>query len=182
MATHPGHTHPLLDIIAPLHLSGYIHSLLVISGGHHWRPVQTCSLEDLPLFSPPMYWYWHLVVTNETHTVDKCVVRILLECSFVAIVIPSHTKYKAEVKTKKIKEMWKLSKKTVTFASTYALCEWDYSSVAWKKKTGMLSSRMRTVRFSGHLMGVSAGGGVWSGGVYPGELFAWGCLLRGVYT
>ena len=26
--------------------------LLLTSGGHHWRPVQTCSLEDLPLPQP----------------------------------------------------------------------------------------------------------------------------------
>ena len=47
--------------------------LLLTSGGHHWRPVQTCSFEDL---SP--HWYWHLVV--EALMVGKPVVRILLEC------------------------------------------------------------------------------------------------------
>ena len=30
--------------------------LQVISGGHHWRPVQNCSLQD-----PPNPWCWHLV-------------------------------------------------------------------------------------------------------------------------
>ena len=33
--------------------------LILTCGGHHWRAVQTCSLEDLP--SP--YRYWHLVAT-----------------------------------------------------------------------------------------------------------------------
>ena len=37
-------------------------SVLLISGGHHWRPVQTCSVEDL---LPPPHWYWHLVVATE---------------------------------------------------------------------------------------------------------------------
>ena len=32
--------------------------LLLTSGGHLWRPVQTCSLKAL--ISPPQ-WYWHLV-------------------------------------------------------------------------------------------------------------------------
>ena len=36
-------------------------SLLLTSGGHHLRPVQPCSLEDLlPII------YWHLVVATET--------------------------------------------------------------------------------------------------------------------
>ena len=26
--------------------------LLLTSGGHHWKPVQTCSLEDLPPPTP----------------------------------------------------------------------------------------------------------------------------------
>ena len=28
--------------------SGHTYPLLVTSGGHPWRPVQTCSLQDLP--------------------------------------------------------------------------------------------------------------------------------------
>ena len=45
------------------------------SGGDHWRPVQTCSFEDLPLER-------YLVVASETETgmVSKLVVSILLEC------------------------------------------------------------------------------------------------------
>ena len=45
--------------------------LLATSGGHHWRSVQTCSL-DLP---PSQYW--HLVVTGAC-TVGKWAIRILL--------------------------------------------------------------------------------------------------------
>ena len=32
--------------------------LIVTSGGHDWRPVQTCSLED------PPHWSWYLVATE----------------------------------------------------------------------------------------------------------------------
>ena len=39
---------------------------LLTSGGHHWRPVQTCLLEDL---HPS--WYWHLVVATETHSITN---------------------------------------------------------------------------------------------------------------
>ena len=49
-------------------------TLLLTSGGHHRRPVQTCSLRTYP----PAHWYWHLVVATEW------VVRILLECCLVA--------------------------------------------------------------------------------------------------
>ena len=31
--------------------------LLVTSGGHHWRPVQTCLLEDQPPPTPHPQWY-----------------------------------------------------------------------------------------------------------------------------
>ena len=34
------------------------------SGGHHWRPVHTCSFEDLP----PTHWYWYLVVATDRNT------------------------------------------------------------------------------------------------------------------
>ena len=58
-------------------------SLLLTSGGHHWRPVQTCSLEDQPPLHPSgtgLYWwppkrvwlasgqyasYWNTVLLNE---------------------------------------------------------------------------------------------------------------------
>ena len=55
-------------------------ALLLTSGGRYWRPVQTCSLEDLP---PLPHWYRHLVVATETDTVGKRAVRILLECCLV---------------------------------------------------------------------------------------------------
>ena len=51
--------------------------LLVTSGGHHWRPVHTCSLEGLP------YQYWHLVVATEACAAGKPAVCILLECFLV---------------------------------------------------------------------------------------------------
>ena len=47
------------------------------SGGHHWRPVHTCSLEGLP------YQYWHLVVATEACAAGKPAVCILLECFLV---------------------------------------------------------------------------------------------------
>ena len=34
----------------------WISYLLLTSGGHHWRPVQTCSLEYLPPTSTDTYW------------------------------------------------------------------------------------------------------------------------------
>ena len=45
--------------------------LLVTSGGKHWRPLQTYSLEH-------PHQYWHLVA--EARMVDKQVVRIPREC------------------------------------------------------------------------------------------------------
>ena len=44
-----GHgTYPLKTrYMEPGYLSPFTPSLLVASSGHHWRPVQTCSLEDL---------------------------------------------------------------------------------------------------------------------------------------
>ena len=48
--------------------------LLVTSGGHHWRPVQACSLENTP-------GYWHLVA--KSRMVGKRAVCILLECFLV---------------------------------------------------------------------------------------------------
>ena len=41
--------YPLLNVTSDLP-----QPLLLASGGHHWRPVQTCSLEDLPPPSPPL--------------------------------------------------------------------------------------------------------------------------------
>ena len=46
--------------------------------GHHWRRVQTCSLNDIP---PNQYR--HLVVATETCTVGKWAVHTLLECCLV---------------------------------------------------------------------------------------------------
>ena len=55
-------------------------TLLLTSGGHHWRPVQTCPIEDLP---PPL----PVVVATETCTVGKQAVCILLECCLVVVVL-----------------------------------------------------------------------------------------------
>ena len=60
-------------------------ALLLTSGGHHSRIVQTCSLEDLTPSPNPSPQCWHLVVATDTRTVGKWVVRILLECSLVAM-------------------------------------------------------------------------------------------------
>ena len=65
---------------APLgHRNTLDRDLLMISGGHHWRPVETFSL-DLTVPGPPQYW--HLVATK-AGTVGKWVVCILLECFLV---------------------------------------------------------------------------------------------------
>ena len=56
------------------------------SGTHHWRPIQTSSVEDP---APPLHQYWHLVAT-EARTVGKWPARILLECFLVIIVINRH--------------------------------------------------------------------------------------------
>ena len=56
--------------------------LLLTYGGHHWRPVETYSLEH-PYPSPPhVSWYWDLV-TIEAHTVGNQAVRILRNCFLV---------------------------------------------------------------------------------------------------
>ena len=52
-------------------------TLLLSSGGHHWKPVQTCSPTPWPPW--PRNWYRHLVAATDTRTVGKRAVRILLE-------------------------------------------------------------------------------------------------------
>ena len=52
--------------------------LLVISGGHHWRPVQICSLEDTPHPPPPARWQ-----AGGTHPTG------MLPCFYV-LLIPMH--------------------------------------------------------------------------------------------
>ena len=74
-----GPTPPRYQTLGPIPLP-----LLLTFGGHHYRPVQTCSLEDLP--SPRCYWT--LVVATETHTVSKRVVHILLEYCLVWKMFP----------------------------------------------------------------------------------------------
>ena len=56
--------------------------LLVISGGHHWKPLQTCSLE----VRPPV-----LTSGGDTKacTTGKRAVHILLECFLVTLYISS---------------------------------------------------------------------------------------------
>ena len=66
-------------------------SLLATSGCHHWRPVQTCSLQN-----PLPHQYRHLVAT-EAHTVGKWVVRILLECFLVSTVKSIYILYGSNV-------------------------------------------------------------------------------------
>ena len=64
----PPHTHTSdLGTYLPL-------PLLLTSSGHHWKPVQTCSLEDLP----PSYWYWHLVVATEIRSIGKRALCIII--------------------------------------------------------------------------------------------------------
>ena len=54
--------------------------LLVTSGSQDWRPVQTCSLEDLTVQGTPnnadIYWW----PATEAHTVGERAVHILVEC------------------------------------------------------------------------------------------------------
>ena len=49
-----------------------------IYGGHHWRPIQTCSLDLTVQEKYCPHQYWHLV-TTKVFTVGKQVVYILLE-------------------------------------------------------------------------------------------------------
>ena len=42
-------SHPTPFWTNPPPALSHTHPLLLTSGGHHWRPVQTCALEDLPL-------------------------------------------------------------------------------------------------------------------------------------
>ena len=58
---------------------GYLHPLLLTSGSNHRRPIQNCSVVNVP------HQYWHLVVATKTHTAGKWAVCILLECCFVWI-------------------------------------------------------------------------------------------------
>ena len=60
--------------------------LLLTSGGDHWKPVQTCSLEDLPP-PPPPHPHQFLVVTTKTGTIGKRAVCILLECCLVEVIL-----------------------------------------------------------------------------------------------
>ena len=53
------------------------HDACDASGDHHWRPIQTCSLQGLPHPGTDIYWW--------PHTVGKRAVRILLECCLVCI-------------------------------------------------------------------------------------------------
>ena len=54
------------------------HPLLLTSGGHHLKPVQTClPYPPHPLHSPPP-------TSTETRMTRKRAVRILLECCFVS--------------------------------------------------------------------------------------------------
>ena len=64
--------------------------LLVTSGGHHWRPVQKCSLEDPPL--PPLVLTSGGMVTK-ARTVGKQAVRILLECFLVCFTVFNRTEF-----------------------------------------------------------------------------------------
>ena len=50
----------------------------VLSGGHHWRPVQTCSLLDPPT-GAGIWWLF------KYHDRRKRAVRILLECFLVLL-------------------------------------------------------------------------------------------------
>ena len=53
----PGHAPPHLPVDIRTH------PLLVTSAGHHWRPVQACSLEAIPF---PSHWYWHPKLADRT--------------------------------------------------------------------------------------------------------------------
>ena len=63
--TYPPHRHLHLPWTPDMRPTSSHSSLLLTSCGYHWRPVQTCSLEELP------HQYWHLVVATETHTLGK---------------------------------------------------------------------------------------------------------------
>ena len=70
--------------------------LLVTSFGHHWRPIQTCSLEDT------LHWYWHLGPLKHIQLVGKWTVCILLECFLACNIFTKLEKMKCVRK-----EIWK---------------------------------------------------------------------------
>ena len=37
------------DVLGPTRPTPHTGPLLLTSGGHHWKPIQTCSLEELPI-------------------------------------------------------------------------------------------------------------------------------------
>ena len=67
-----------LDTLPPRQGTWIPYLLLLTFDGHHWRFVQTSSLED----SPPLR-HWHLVVAIKARMVGERTVSILLECCFV---------------------------------------------------------------------------------------------------
>ena len=64
--------------------------LLVTSGGHHWRPVQKCSLEDPPL---PLLVLTSGGMVTKVRTVGKQAVGILLECFLVCFTVFNRTEF-----------------------------------------------------------------------------------------
>ena len=132
------------------------------SGGHHWRPVQTCSLQDPP---PHTHWCWHLVAI-EAHAVGAS--------GRYASYWNAFSCYDAFV-TRGGSRMLRRDdprggkRQHTTISPTFRSEE-----RAWfeKKKTRMHSSRIHTVRCSG----CRGGGNVCLGAVCPR-----GCLLGGVY-
>ena len=56
--------------------------LLLTSGGHHWRPVQTRSFGALL-----SHQYWHLERATETHIVGKRSVSVLLGYGLVKVLL-----------------------------------------------------------------------------------------------
>ena len=66
-----------LTVQAPRHPHGLGISLVVTSGGHYWRPVQTCSLHDPPPSVPTSGSY------SSTYGLHKRAVHVLLECFLV---------------------------------------------------------------------------------------------------
>ena len=58
-------THDVLDLTVQAPRHRHQTSMLLTSRDQHWRPVQTCSLEEAP---PPKQ---HLVVVTEARMVSK---------------------------------------------------------------------------------------------------------------
>ena len=79
-------THDELGPNMPPNTRHGTYPLLLTSGGHHWRPVQTCTPEELPPHQSDIYW------RPPKHVpIGKRAACILLECFLVVYYHPQRS-------------------------------------------------------------------------------------------